>query len=391
MRNAVLDMPIVDTDTHVSEPPDLWTSRVDPELHDRVPQVRWDEDAATEAWYMGDQRLITPGATAHAGWHERFPLTPRRFSDIDPACWNAKDRLAKMDELGIRAQVLYPNIAAFGTRSFAAETDKSIHTLCIEIYNDYMAEWASYAPDRLIPVASMPFWDLEATLTELERAKALGHKGIIVSQEPSAFGQPNLSSRHWDPLWAAAEEAGLSVNFHIGTGDPTVFDVDMSLGMHSAAAQGAVTMFLTNAKTITQLVFGGVCHRFPTLNFVLVESGVGWLPFVLEAMDWQWKSNDVRAEHPDYDLLPSEYFKRQMYGCFWFERRTAEFGIEQFEDNVFYETDFPHGTSMTPGPASAAMPPVEYVQQYFGDLPEPTLRKILYENASRVYGLELSE
>jgi predicted TIM-barrel fold metal-dependent hydrolase len=235
----------------------------------------------------------------------------------------------------------------------------------------------------------MPFWDLDATLAELERAKRLGHKGIILSQEPSAFGQPNLSSRHWDPLWAAAEASGMSVNFHIGTGDPTVMELDMSLGVHSGAAQSAVTMFLTNAKTITQLVFGGVCHRFPTLNFVLVESGIGWLPFMLEAMDWQWRSNDVRAEHPEYDLLPSQYFKRQMYGCFWFERRTAEFGIEQFEDNVFYETDFPHGTSQTPGPASAGVRPVDYVQQFFGDLPELTLRKILYGNASRVYGLEL--
>jgi hypothetical protein len=90
-----------------------------------------------------------------------------------------------------------------------------------------------------------------------------------------------------------------------------------------------VSFFLANARTIAQLVTGGICHRFPTLNFVSVESGVGWIPFALSALDWQWKNCGVREEHPEYDLLPSEYFQRQIYGCFWFERDTALDAIER--------------------------------------------------------------
>ena len=81
-----------------------------------------------------------------------------------------------------------------------------------------------------------------------------------------------------------------------------------------------------NAKTIAQLITGGICHRFPDLDFVSVESGIGWIPFALAALDWQWQNCGVPAEHPEYDLLPSEYFRRQIYGCFWFERDTAAHG-----------------------------------------------------------------
>src|SRR4029077_2000409 len=129
-----------------------------------------------------------------------------------------------------------------------------------------------------------------------------------------------------------------------------------------------------------------VCHRFPRLDFVSVESGVGWLPFALASLDWQWKNCGVALEHPEYGLLPSEYSQRQMYGCFWFEEATVKQAVELLgPDNFMYETDFPHPTSMTPGPASAARAPRDYVNDALGDLPDDTLRKLLHGNAARVY------
>ena len=126
---------------------------------------------------------------------------------------------------------------------------------------------------------------------------------------------------------------------------------------------------------IANLITGGVCHRFPDLKFVSVESGVGWLPFALEHLDWQWLNCGVPQEHPEYDLLPSEYFKRQMYGCFWFETASVRAAIDQMGPGCFlYESDFPHPTSMAPGPASSAVEPREYIAEQLGDLPEDVLR-----------------
>ena len=150
----------------------------------------------------------------------------------------------------------------------------------------------------------------------------------------------------------------------------------------------AILFFLSNASALTQLICGGICHRFPKLNFVSVESGIGWLPFALASIEWQWKNCGVAKEHPEYDLLPTEYFKRQIYGTFWFERDTVGPAIESLgADNIMYETDFPHPTSMSPGPASTADRPPDYIDDVFSGLPEETVEKILYSNAARLYKL----
>jgi predicted TIM-barrel fold metal-dependent hydrolase len=146
---------------------------------------------------------------------------------------------------------------------------------------------------------------------------------------------------------------------------------------------------MANARTVAQLITGGICHRFPELNFVSVESGIGWIPFALEALDWQWRNCGVHKEHPEYDLLPSEYFRRQIYGCFWFERDSALAAFDQIgAENIRYETDFPHPTSMSPGPASDAQRPDEYLRDVFSGVDVESLHKILHDNAARIYHLD---
>ena len=296
-----------------------------------------------------------------------------------------------MDEYGVHAQLLYPNVAMFNSNTIQDAGDPQFELDMVRAYNDYQTDFCSIAPDRLIAVTSLPFWDLDATLAEMERCAAAGHKGIIFTQAPSAFGLPELTDRYWDRMWASAQEKGLPVNFHIASGDMGLLD-DIGHpdnGNHANYASIGVSFFLSNARTVAQLVCGGICHRFPNLDFVSVESGIGWIPFALDALDWQWKNCGVALEHPEYELLPSEYFKRQIYGCFWFEHATALATIDILgPDNIFYETDFPHPTSMSPGPATAAVNPKEYIQDTFSKLTGDATRKILHDNAARVYHLD---
>src|SRR5690606_9165572 len=104
---------IIDTDTHVVEPPDLWTSRMSKKWGDLVPHVRWDEQRGDEAWFVSGTRMSAVGAPAMAGWHEYPPSCPPRFADTDPRSWDPAKRLALMDDYGIHAQILYPNVAVF--------------------------------------------------------------------------------------------------------------------------------------------------------------------------------------------------------------------------------------------------------------------------------------
>jgi predicted TIM-barrel fold metal-dependent hydrolase len=120
---------------------------------------------------------------------------------------------------------------------------------------------------------------------------------------------------------------------------------------------------------------------------VSVESGVGWVPFVLSALEWQWNNNGCQFVEPGR-LRPIEYFQRQIYACSWFEREGLLAAIEILgDDNIMYETDFPHPTSMTPGPASVAQNPKDYIEDVFTKLPEASQRKILHENAARIYNV----
>jgi len=390
MSTTINEIPIIDADTHVVEPPDLWTSRVSAKWGDKVPHVRWDPVMEEEAWYTADVRLGAVGGPAMAGWHEHPPYHPRRFSETDPRSWDATERLKVMDDYGVQAQILYPNVAVFDAKNILSMGDTELQLRCIQAYNDFQTEWGSVAPGRYVAVASLPFWDLPATLAEIERCAALGHRGIVFTQDPGFFGLPELTDRYWDPMWASAQEKQLPVNFHIASGNLDLFNVGHAdNGPHANYAAMGVSFFLGNARTIAQLVTGGICHRFPDLNFVSVESGIGWIPFALEALDWQWKNCGVPFEHPEYDLLPSEYFRRQIYGCFWFERDSALAAIDQLgADNILYETDYPHPTSMSPGPASAAQRPDDYLRDHFSDVDESSLRKILHDNAARIYHLD---
>lgn len=390
MATLITDIPIIDTDTHVVEPPDLWTSRVSSKWGDAVPHVAWDPVAEEEAWFMGSQRLSPVASPAMAGWNEYPPAHPRRWSDADPAAWDPVKRLARMDDYNIRAELLYPNVAVFNAKSLTAVPDEALRLACIQAYNDYLTDFASVAPDRYVPIAILPFWDLDLTIAEIERTKAAGHKGVAFTQEPTFFGLPKLTDRHWDRLWACAQANEMPINFHIASGNLEFFDMGVpENGEHANYAMMGVNFFMSNAKTISQLTVGGICHRFPTLDFVSVESGIGWIPFTLEGLDWQYLNCGVHKEHPEYDLLPSEYFKRQIYGCFWFERDSALHAIDQIgADNVLYETDFPHPTSMSPGPATAALRPDQYLREAFSGLDEVRARKILHDNAARIYHLD---
>ena len=293
-----------------------------------------------------------------------------------------------MDEEGIRAQVLYPNVGGFGSGRFLKLGEPELMLDCVRAYNDFLIEWTSEDPNRLIPIMATPFWDVDATVAEIERCAPLGHKGVLCCSQPDDFGQPSLRTRHWDPVWAAAQEAGLPISFHIGGGEDSndlLKDRD-GIGVQANFARVSALMITENKRCLADILFSGMCHRFPDLKFVSVESGVGWIQNALESFDWQWNNSGVRKEHPEYELVPSEYFARQIYGCFWFEDEALDPALELYPDNILYETDFPHPTCMHPGPqALQAERPRDYAERVLTRLSDETLKKVLHDNAAALY------
>ncbi len=380
---------IIDADTHVIEPADLWTSRVPQKWVDQVPHVVWDADEQEEVWVLGNTKLYAAGLACGASWDEWPPGHPRRLSDSDIHNYDPHQRLVHMDKYGIEAQVLYPNIGVFQVNHFMeAAIEPELAITMVRAYNDFLMDWNEIAPKRYIPVMALPFWDIDASLVEMRRAAELGHKGIVFPARMGDFDLPDLAERHWDPIWAQAQDMELSINFHVGSGNIPMYGTE-NTGKHLNYAWTGTLLFNLNASAIVSVIFGGICERFPRLNFVSVESGVGWLPFLVEYMDWNWRNTGIPELHPELPLLPSEYFARQIYSCFWFEAAAAKAAIDQLgADRILFETDFPHSTGMTPGPASAACAPRDHLKTHFSDVPEADMRKVLFENAARLYHLD---
>jgi uncharacterized protein len=388
---ALTDTPIriIDADTHLTEPTDLWTARLPERFRADAPQVKLHEPTGTWRWQVGDRWCTSVGNYSVAGWRELYPSCPPTLDEADPACYDAKARLALMDSEGIYAQVLYPNVIAFEGHAFIALEDDDLKLACVQTYNDYQSEFASPAPDRFILLTMLPFWDLDASLVELRRGHQMGHKGVLWASTLDKHGLPDFMDPHWDPLYAAAQDLGMSINFHVGVGN-TSEEIELATNREGYdpafhAARSSIG-HIGHSRTIAFLLTSGLCERFPQLDFVSVESGFGYIPFLLDSLDWQWNNLGARNQYPKR-MLPSEYFFRQVYAMFWHEHSSLEL-LYKYQDNVMFESDFPHPTSLSPGPASTAPSPSEIIRRDTAIVGEEIMRKVLQDNAVRVYHID---
>ena len=325
------------------------------------------------------------GLTATAGVGD-MKEPPSDYSEIHQGAYDADARLRYMDETGIWAMVLYPNVGGFGAQEFLRLDDPELMLACVRAYNDWQTEWASADPRRLLPITSTPFWDIDAAVSEVRRCVAMGHRGILFTGDPQSFGEPVLGDQHWDPLWSVAVECDLPVSFHIGSGNMKGGlnrEKMKTYGSMATFAELSVNMFLNNGSQLCDLLMSGVLARFPEIKFVSVESGIGWVPFVLEAMDYQFKGNRVREERPDLKLLPSEYFARNVYACYWFEQTAPRHLIEAVGvDNILFETDFPHPTSLYGDDVHSC------IRTGLESCSDEIRKKILWDNARKLYNIE---
>jgi len=380
---------VIDVDTHITEPAGVWTDRVSSKWGNKVPHIR--QVDGRDFWFIGDDMAGGPGFYTFAGHDDTYPNAPLGYDSIPDASYDAHARLKLMDEEDIYAMVLYPNLGGFGSGGFLRLGEPALMLECVQAYNDFLVDWSSADLNRLLPVMALPFWDVDECVKEIERSASKGHRAVLFGSRPETFGQPPLAHTHWDPVWAATRDAGLPISFHIGSGDISDISNDAAgMGTKANFSRGGALALLDNQNCLANLLFGGVCARFPDLDFVSVESGVGWLQCVLEMFDWQFINGEVRKEHPEYDLLPSEYFKRQVYGSFWFERRGIAQALEAFPDNLMWETDYPHPTSQYPSPNSTAEHPASYADTVLEGVSEDVARKILQDTPARLYNVDLA-
>ena len=398
---------VIDTDSHAVEAPDLWTSRMSKaKWGDDIPRVRWVPEMDADVWFVGDHPIMPVGFSViekgPAGEvvrnEENFPSFITKLDEFHPSAWDPHARAKVMEQYGVDSAVLYPNLGFIGPDIYRVIEGSSLE-FQVEIastYNDWIRDWESAEPNRFISLACIPYWDVPSAVAEIERCAENGHHGYVMTGVPDAHGEPFLVDRRWDPMWAAAEATGLPISFHAGGGggdaaikleneEGHVVNVNplearrSVMGTDTTLAFTTCREFMRNGMSVAELLMSNILPRFPELRFVSVESGIGWIPFVLESLDQHAKKYRIQREHPEYTELPSFYFHRQVYANVWFEHLT-DYHIEVIgADNLLFETDFPHPTCLIGDEINEA------IEVVTGGLSQDNREKILWKNAERLF------
>jgi uncharacterized protein len=373
---------VISADCHIDLiwlPPDLFTDNSPAKLKDRMPYViegrsgkRWVAKNGANFGLMNGMgsagREYVPGQIhrsdrmASTGLYEDGKKGIRRLSDPEL-------RLKDQERDGVQAEVLYGILGA----SMRINDDEAA-TEMLRIYNEWLGGFCNRHPERYAGLACIPSHDIDAAVQEVERvAKAGSLRGIDIANQPKMMP---LWDPWWNPLWDIVAEVKLPVHMHtIGGRIPDFSKLPPKVG-RAAFATVITTFQMFMAEPLLSMIFSGVLEHHPEIRLVIGESGIGWIPYILDHMDVEWED---QFKDLDLKMKPSDYWHRQCYATYQTDRIGIRLIDEIGEDNVMWGSDFPHPDGIWPDSQ-------EYIQREMGHLPERVRRKIICENAAKLYG-----
>lgn len=394
-------MQIISVDDHLIEHPRVFSDRLPARYLEEGPRIV-EDDQGRHIWHFEGKTFPYIGLNAVAGkTPEQYGMEPLRFEDMIPGCYDPAERVKDMDVDGVHAACCFPSFPGFGGRVFLQAQDKDLAFACLQAWNDFSTgEWCATAPDRYVPLALLPIWDIGRCVAELKRVAASGARVVSFPDSPVPLGLPSFHSDAWGPLWDAFEETGVVVSLHFGSGSfvpgfsasakmlsPNYRGADyQSVATRTTGSpvdDGAPTVcsfavYATNLMwTASDLIFSGQLQKHPRLKFMLAEGGIGWFPYLWERMDQVWQRH--RYYQPiDFDARPSDLFRKHFWGCYIEDefgiRNRHEIGI----DRICVEIDYPHSDSNWPNSRKG-------IAASLADVPDEEAHRIVELNARDVF------
>lgn len=337
---------IVDADSHVLEPPDLWESRLDPKYRDRG--VRVFERDGIEHLEIAGQIVLSGTLAGLGGVHvDRWKLFDGSMKYVDgcpPASYDAAARVALYDDWGVDAGLVFPTI---GILPFDTD-DMGLLNAMMTAYNRWQADFASPAPSRILKVATLNLRDVDGAVVELERCLDEGFSAVFLPPEPIDGVLPG--DPRFDPLWARCAEAGVPLCLHVVVrfgGSGVLSDwMAAGAGMLFGFSLGATTQLI---PATAHLATSGVFDRIPDLRVLCVEAGCGWAPYLMDRLDE--KVATIGSIMPSTKEKPSEYLRRNVWYVAEPEERTISSVLDLVgEDRVLWGSDYPHIDSSLDAP-----------------------------------------
>ena len=382
---------VISSDSHVLEPPDLWTSRLDHKFRDRAPHLVRGEEG--DQWWC-DGRLVL-GMVFGVNLGVRFEDPDRitdvgRVEDTPLGGFIPDEHVKDMDADGVDAGILFPSNAF---KLYNSVADGDLLSACFRTYNNWIAEFCNAHPKRLHGIAMLNVDDVDDGIRELERCAKLGVAGAMIPVFPPLYPHEGrrYSSPDYEPLWAAAQDLEMPLHLHILT-NRRCYDDAVHDPASLAAAQGGdlSPAFLAchdhwPRMSLGDIIFSGVFERYPKLHVGVVEFELSWIPHFLDRIDYTYTQRgtplSAAASPMAAGMLPSDYFHRNAFAGF----QEDALGIRDREiigvDNIMWGSDYPHPESTFPRSR-------QILEEILSDCTDQEKAKIVGGNAARIYRLD---
>ena len=370
-RTARVDDPkkyfMVSTDSHANEPADLWATRLPAQYRERAPRIVTDEKGVQ--WrYCEGYRPDRVRVMSFEGEDWR-----RAQAGADPA-----QRVVDNRADGIDVEIIFPNKGL----AMWATPDPTFSLAMCRVWNDWAWDVFGPYPDAMLPVAALAPGDLDGTLAEIERVAKVGYRVLTLPCKPVWGGHDvdhvNYNLPHFDRMWALIEACDLPITFHVSTGrDPRA-----ARGNGGAVINYATHSLSPTIEPVANLCASGVLERFRKLRFATVEAGIGWVPWLLDAMDEAYRKHHMWVR-PKLQGLPSDYYRA--HGFATFQEDPAGLALAaryNLTGNFMWANDYPHHEGTWPHSAAA-------IERTMPDLDDAARAKILGLNAARFFKLEV--
>jgi predicted TIM-barrel fold metal-dependent hydrolase len=370
---------ILSSDSHVFEPADLWTTRIDAAFRQRAPRIVR-IDGADEIVIDADQVLSGIGLISNAGARFEAPETISgrgRLEDVHRGGWDPEQHLADMRLDGVAGEVLYPSQGLFYFRI----ADSALMSAIFRAYNDWLAEFCRTDPSRLKGIAMVNLDNVAEGIKELERAARLGLAGAMITEYPledRRYDQPE-----YEPFWSAAESLGMPLSLHTATRRQGKIRGAGAKTLRDASSRATKAFY--PALSMCDMIFSGVFDRHPRLTLAIVEFELSWAPHLLDTMDYTYRERHEEAIYRFKSAMrPSDFFHTNVVLSF----QEDAIGIRLRDvigvDNMMWGSDYPHSESTFPQSR-------KILAEILAGVPEAEQARIVGGTTARVYGFDVAK
>ncbi|MFM7508306.1 MAG: amidohydrolase family protein [Actinomycetota bacterium] len=406
----MLELPkIISVDDHVVEPPHVWQTYLPQRFREKGPRVereKWgpfvhkpgaryrntvDPDGKEGDFWIFEDEVIyvhksfvaiplsaTPDGDVKNFDRTVMQMVPITYDEMRPGCYDREARIEDFDLNWVDGSLPFPTFPRFCGQTFLEAKDHELGLACVQAYNDWMVEeWCEPSRGYNIPLCIMPLWDAGLAAAEIERMAAKGVHAFCFSEIPTRLKLPSIHSGEWDPMFAAADANDIVLCMHVGSSSTMP-----AASPDSPEAVGGTVAFNNVMASMADWLFSGNLIRFPNIKLAYSEGQIGWIPYALERADTVWEHHNPWMHTKDrIPELPSSYYWGRIFGCFTADRHGLANIDACGEDNICFETDYPHTDTTWPHSK-------EYAEKMIDGITDEQAYKVLRGNAIKMLSLD---